>query len=176
MITSPATITATEPMVSLTTSRNAARRLRLWSRDPISTHEPDQIRYQPDRTEGQHSLAGNGFRRIDQPADALDEHVDADRQEGSSLHHRRQYLGPLEAPGAPLARRPLRQDSGQVGEAETADVGEHVARIGEERQAAGEDGADHLGDEHGDREHQHDAQPATRQLVRDPWPWLMHPS
>jgi hypothetical protein len=65
----------------------------------------------------------------------------------------------------PKVRRAVGSPSGhpdrQQREADAERVGGHVARVGEQREAAGEQSDDHLEDQHGDGDPEHGGQPAA---------------
>ena len=72
-----------------------------------------------------------------------------------------QHLRAPVAPGAFLGGGPTREHRGDEAEGETGDVGEHVRGVGQESEAAGDDGADDLDDEDGDGDAEDGAQPAA---------------
>src|SRR5690242_6349194 len=69
--------------------------------------------------------------------------------------------GPLPAEGPAGGRDPSGHPDRQQGEADAERVGGHVAGVGEQREAAGEQSDDHLEDQHGDGDPEHGGQPAA---------------
>jgi hypothetical protein len=86
----------------------------------------------------------------------LDDDPHGGDAERDAVGARGQRLRPAEAVGAARRRRPLRDALRPEGQREGGGVGHHVPRVGEERQAAGEEPGDHL-----------DQHEAARQRERD---------
>ncbi|MDT4814617.1 hypothetical protein FQZ97_476250 [compost metagenome] len=92
----------------------------------------------------------------------LVEHVDRHEEQQHRVDHGRQDLEAVVAEGAALVRRPLAQPDGGQRDGQRHGVGGHVGRVGQQRQAARHQPADHLGDEVGRGQRQ---RPAQRLLV-----------
>ena len=94
---------------------------------------------------------GLDLRRVADPADRLDEHVDGDGEQQQPVGDGGEDLDPLPAERAPSAGRPLGERDRAERQRDADRVGGHVPGVGEQGQRAGHDGADHLGDQHGER-------------------------
>ena len=86
----------------------------------------------------------------------------------SAVGQRGQDLGPLPAEGVPAAGRPARHPPGQQRQQQRGRVGQHVAGVGQQRQAAARQAAQHLRCEHGQRQPQGDRQPAATAVAIGP--------
>ena len=96
-----------------------------------------------EEAEGEHAGAVD-LGRVAEPADRGDRDRQRDRDQQQAVDQRRQHLGALVAEGAPRAAGTRGERSGEQGEGDRADVGEHVPGVGEHRQRAGEDPPDDL--------------------------------
>ncbi len=90
------------------------------------------------------------MRRIVETADRLHEDPDRDRDQREAVRERGEDLGSPEAEAPLRSRRPSRQPGRAERERERRGVPEHVARVRQQRQAAGQKPADDLGDRVGD--------------------------
>ncbi len=106
-------------------------------------------------------------RRLEQPADALVGDERREDQEGHAIGLGREDLDSLEAVG----HRPLRRPQGQPGrderEADRRGVGQHVGRVGEQRQRMGDQADDHLDRHEADDQAQGDAELGRVGVGRD---------
>jgi predicted ester cyclase len=101
------------------------------------------------------------LRWIGEPAPGLDEDPDREGDEDDAVHQRRQDLGALVAE-APFRRaRPSGEPHGNQRECQREVVREHVCRVGEEREAAGEQTADELDRREGQCEAEDDCENAA---------------
>ena len=94
------------------------------------------------------------LRRLLQALPGLPEDVDGDDDEGDGVDERGQDLRPQVAKGALRPGGTVRQPDGEECQPQGADVGEHVRRVGQQRQRVREIGAGHFDEEEdrGDRE------------------------
>ncbi len=76
-----------------------------------------------------------------------------------------QHLQPVEAVGAAAVGRRVGETEGEPRHAKREDVDEHVRGVGEQRQRAGNDAADHLGDHEGQGEQRRQPDPAAVHAV-----------
>ena len=86
--------------------------------------------------------------RVGEPVDRRDRDDDRDDHEGEAVRQRGQDLASLEAECPLRSRGAGGQGGGQQAEGDRADVGEHVAGVGEERQRSGQKPADGGGNQH----------------------------
>jgi hypothetical protein len=119
--------------------------------------QADDVADQPDDTEHDHH-AGGHFGWGDEPPDRLDHDERADGEQDGGLGGGGEDLGAPVAPGPFVGGGSAGERRGDDGHGEPGDVGEHVAGIGEQRQAAGEVRADDFDDQHGDGDAEHDEQ------------------
>ena len=98
--------------------------------------------------------ASEHVRRVAKPLERLVEDPDRERDERDAVRERCQHLRPLVAVGSLRARGSAGEPDGEEGKRERDVVGQHVHRVCEQCQAAGDEPADDLGDrvESGDRE------------------------
>jgi hypothetical protein len=120
-------------------------------------HERHQVDDEAARRDGEH--AGARHRgRCAQALHRLEQDHGCDRQQRGAVHERGQDLGAVVAEGEARARGPVGDPEREEGERQGADVPEHVAGVGEERQRAGEHAARHLGEHVDGRQGQGDLQ------------------
>ena len=72
------------------------------------------------------------------PLDRLDHHPGGDAEERGAVHQRGEDLPPEVAVGLAVVGGPLGDPGGEQAEAQRADVGEHVPRVGQQGQRAAE--------------------------------------
>ena len=95
------------------------------------------VRDEPDEGEGEHR-PGRDVRRLRQALPGLHEHERRDEQEQHRVDNGREDLE-AQVPERPAAcRGPLREPDRQERERDAGGVREHVARVGEEREAVGD--------------------------------------
>ena len=82
--------------------------------------------------------------RVGEAPDRRDHDRDRDRDQREAVGERREHLGALEAERPPRAGGPRRHRGREQPQRDRADVGEHVAGVGEQRERAGDDPADGL--------------------------------
>ena len=134
-ITTAATATPTEPRRSAKTWRNAASTLRLSLARAREDDARGDVHDEADECDDEHPAAEH-VAGIAKAHDRLDEDPDRERDEQDAVRERRQHLGALVAERS-LGRRRLRGEPGRhESERERDVVGEHVHRVGEEREAA----------------------------------------
>ena len=144
-ITSAAMTAATEPKRSPMTCSTAARMLRLSLSPERSTKKARTLTPKPAaaiHSIGAPRTATGEYSRctasVDDPC--------RDREQRDAVDERDEHGEAVEAVGAaPVGRLP-REPEADPGEREAREVGQHVAGIGEQRQRAGENAADDLGD------------------------------
>ena len=107
--------------------------------------EGDDIGGEPRRRHRQHDAAGHRLR-VAEAVRGLDGDPDGDGEEGEAVDEGREHGEPVEAVGALPVGRAAGDAEGEPRHRQRREVGEHVAGVGEERQRAGDDAADDLGD------------------------------
>ncbi len=100
--------------------------------------------------------------RLAEPTDALDEHDRGDDQQQHRVENGRKYFQPEKAESPAIGDRTRPQPQRHEGDAERDHVDEYVEGLGEQGQAAREDGRGRLDNEDGNGERQRDEQ--TRAL------------
>ena len=169
-MTTPATTASTEPSRSANTSVAAPRRLRLPVSDRFRIASETALASQADEREPDHRPGLDG-RRVDQPGDAGVRQVGADHQQHQGVEQRGQDLGAV-----PAERRARSGRSGgdvrrPEREHDRGGVGGHVAGVGEQRQRAGDPGADQLDHHHRRGDDQHQPQPRRSSARPAAWEW-----
>ena len=134
----------------------------------------DRVDEQADGRDDDQPAAGH-VGRVGEPACRADEHDQRDHDQRDGVEERGQDLRPPE-PEAPVRRRgPPGEQDGPGRDAQRDDVGEVVAGVGEQREAAGEERRDHLDERVGGVEDERDRQRPQRAARRawngvPPWP------
>ena len=117
-------------------------RVRVRVEDPRG----DEVDDQPERGDHQHQPALD-LGRVAEAAPGLDEDPDRDRDERDAVEERGEDLRPPVAERLRRAAGPGREPRREQRDPQRENVGEHVRGVGEQRQAAGDQAADDLGDE-----------------------------
>ena len=126
----------------------------------------NQVDGEPEQCDGEHPAAED-LRRVVETPDRLDEDPDRDRDEHETVHERGEDLGALKAEAA-VGRGGTRGEPGRTEcKAQRPDVSEHVAGVGEQREAARQQPGDDLHDRVRGREAEHEREgpSATRPAV-----------
>ena len=97
-------------------------------------------------------------RRVDEAAHALNKDEHAYRKQDRGLSGCGEDLGAAVAPGSLWRRRTARERRRDDRQGEPGDVGEHVAGVRQQRQAAGDERADDLEHQDGRGDRQNDGQ------------------
>ena len=96
--------------------------------------------------------------RVAQALDRLPRDPDRQDEERAHVDLRRQHLGPAEAEGPLVVGCPAREPRRHQRQAQRGRVGEHVARVGDQRQRPGQPAADRLGHHDGGGEAERDGE------------------
>ena len=113
---------------------------------------------------GEHPAAGH-VGRVGEPPDRLPDDPAAEHDEHERVRERREHLGTAPAE-APLGRRgTLREPGGEERQPERERVGDHVRRVGEQRQRAGREPHDRLDGRKPRHEGQRDPERASLSTV-----------
>ena len=141
------------------TCRKAPSTLTLCAAERWRIQAASTLTAEAHGSDGQHQLTFD-LGRGQETAPSLDDHPAGDHPEREHVQQRRKDLQAVIAESPLRGGGPLREVHGGQGEADGRRVGQHVPRVGDEGEAAGEDAAGDF-DEHvaGD-EHQRDGQPA----------------
>ncbi len=112
--------------------------------------EGDEVHDEPERGDDEHRYAEDlGFSA--EAPDGLDEHVDGHAEQEQRVDEGGEDLEPVEAErvltGLGPALVPAGELDGGEGHAKPDDIGEHVARVGQQGEGVGEDPADGLDEE-----------------------------
>jgi len=127
---------------------------------PAAQHEDgDGVAGEPYDAE-HHHRAGPYLRWVQQPAHALDEDEHPDGQQHGGLERGSEHLGALVAPRAHGSGGAGHERGGDDRDQQARGVGQQVPCVGEQCEAAGHDGADHLDDQDDRRDGEHNDQPA----------------
>ena len=105
----------------------------------------DEVHGQPGERDDEHPAAEDP-RRVVEPPDRLDEDPDRDRHQRDTVCERGEDLGAPVAEAPLGSGRPGREPGGGERQTERRHVAEHVARVGKESEAAGQQPADELDD------------------------------
>src|SRR5699024_8229552 len=128
----------------------------------------DEVADQADSTEDEQSRARH-LGRHEEAADAFDETVDAEPEQQGRLSPGRQNLSAPEPPGLLTAGRFVDECRRKECDADADEVDSVVAGVDEQREAAGDDGADELEDEDRGDDGEHDGQlpprPRTMRMI-----------
>ena len=125
----------------------------------------DHVDEQPDGRDGDQPAAGH-VGRIGEPPGGADEDDDRDHDQRDGVDEGGQDLGALEPEAAVRRRRPAREQNRTRRDRERDDVGEVVAGVGEQREAAGEERRDDLDERVGRVEDERDRQRPQRAARR----------
>ena len=119
----------------------------------MEPHRHEDVHREPPGGDREHARARH-HRRVVQPPPCLRQHERDDAAQDHPVHERGQDLGPIVAVRLLRARGTAADPEGEPREPERADVGEHVHRVGQQREAVGEPSADQLAhtERRGDRE------------------------
>ncbi len=141
------------------TCSTAARMLRLSLSPVRSTRNASTLTARPAAAIHSIGAAEDRDGRVE-PLHGLDDDPGGDREQRDAVDERDEHGEAVEAVGAAPVGRLARQPEADPGEREAREVREHVARIGEQRQRAGEDAADDLGHHETARQQRSDADAA----------------
>jgi hypothetical protein len=117
-----------------------------------------RIREQADDREREHR-PGVDVGRVHHASYALDRQVAADTEQHHGVQQRGQDLGAVQAEGPPRGGWEARDVRRGQRQADGGRVGQHVPRVGEQRERPADERADHLDDHHHGGDAQHDLQP-----------------
>ena len=124
---------------------------------PVQQRGGDQVDGDPGERDRQHQAAAH-LGRVDEAAHRCVDDHDADHEQRDPVHMGGENLQTSEAERPAPARRPAGQREGAEREGERRGVGEHVARVREQRQRAGDhaehDLARHQAEDQPERDHQ----------------------
>ena len=123
----------------------------------VQQRQADQVHDQPRRGDGQEEPGPDRLGVLD-PLDRLDHDPAGDAEQRRAVHQRGQDLPAEVAVGLGVVGRPLGDPRREQAEGQRADVGEHVPRVGQQRQRAAEPAADGLDHHEGAGEPQHQPQ------------------
>ncbi len=118
------------------------------------------------QADDQHQAALDVGRR-EQALHGLDGDHAGEHEQRRAVDLRGQDLGAPEAEREAPAGRARGQPRGDQRERQRAGVGEHVGRVGEQRQRAGDHARHHLGDHEGEDQPEGDREPAPVRIRRD---------
>ncbi len=164
-ITIEATTAATEPNRSPTTCSAAARMLRLSCVAAAQYEEHDHVDGEAGEGNPQHRRAVH-FDGARKPSPGFDPDPDGDGEQCDAVDERHEHGEPVEAVGAAPVGGPPREPEGKPRERQAREVGQHVARVCEQREGAGEHAADDLGEHESAREHRRKTHAALVGAVR----------
>jgi len=128
----------------------------------VRVEEPgaSEVRGEPDDRDGEHRPPEH-VRGRPQASVGLHENRAGDGEQHERVDERRQNLGTVVAVGLGGRRRAGRDPDGEEREGERAHVGEHVARVREEREASREERTQHLDDKERGREPERREEPTA---------------
>ena len=172
-ITSAATIAASEPSRSPSTWSSCAAQIEILPIATAQQGERDHVDQQTKHGDRQHQAALHRDGR-DQTAQRLDGDPTDDRHQGDAVHEGGQNLEAMVTVGAAPILRLAAEAKCDPGQRQRGGVGEHVAGIGEQRQRARDQPADHLGDhEAAGQQHgpEHQLLVGEAGVPWSPWPW-----
>ena len=144
-ITIDAITAATEPSRSPKTCSTAARMLRLCSSPVRRIRNAITLTARPAAAIPEHEPAQDLNGLVDPPR-GLEHDPGRDREQRDAVDERDEHREAVEAVGAPPIGRLAREPEAEPREREAREVGQHVARVGEQREGAREHAADDLGD------------------------------
>jgi hypothetical protein len=120
-----------------------------------------EIHHEPDGGDPEHGAAED-HGRLQEPAIGLEQDPGGDREQRDGVDQRGEDLGAVVPVGLGRGRRAAGDPDGEQRESEPARVGEHVTRVGQEREAARPQGTGHLDDQESARQRQGCDQSAAR--------------
>ncbi len=128
-----------------------------------------QVHHDPDQSHDQDQPALH-IRRVDQPADALEDDQRPEQQQRDPVDLGGEDLGPSHPVGEAAGRRPLGQPQRGQRQPDRNGVREHVARVGDQRQGGAHDPRHELGHHEADDQRER-AGEAPRVGVREVVAW-----